>query len=78
LKCAFSSWPHPLPLTPTQAPDEEERLEILRACFNNLSIAPDVSMHELATQTAALVASDLVALVERAKAGSIARALKAR
>ncbi|KAI0086687.1 AAA-domain-containing protein [Irpex rosettiformis] len=48
-----------------EAPDEEERSSVLRALLRDVQIAPDVSIDDLATQTAALVASDLVDLVSR-------------
>lgn len=38
---------------------------MLRALLKNVQAAPDVSINDLATQTAALVASDLVDLVSR-------------
>ncbi|TFK42849.1 P-loop containing nucleoside triphosphate hydrolase protein [Crucibulum laeve] len=57
-----------------EAPNDEERQEILQCLLQNCSIAPDVSVASLATQTAALVAADLVDLVSRAKSASVIRA----
>ncbi|CAG8505257.1 3910_t:CDS:10 [Diversispora eburnea] len=49
-----------------EAPDEPCRLAILEHLTREIPIAPDVSLSSLATQTAALVAKDLVDLVARA------------
>ncbi|KAI9323498.1 P-loop containing nucleoside triphosphate hydrolase protein [Dichotomocladium elegans] len=49
-----------------EAPDEKTRLRILRNLVQNSPIAPDVSLSNLATQTAALVGKDLADLVARA------------
>lgn len=57
-----------------QAPDEGERLDILKAALTGKTIAPDVSVQNLATQTAALVAGDLADLVSRAEVAAIERA----
>ncbi|KAI8061520.1 P-loop containing nucleoside triphosphate hydrolase protein [Gilbertella persicaria] len=48
------------------APDEKARLQIIDNLLLNSPLAPDVSLSNLATQTAALVAKDLVDLVGRA------------
>ncbi|CAO3597248.1 unnamed protein product [Absidia cylindrospora] len=48
-----------------EAPDEKARLQILENLTYSCPLAPDVSMSSLATQTAALVAKDLVDLVAR-------------
>ncbi|KAI8333519.1 P-loop containing nucleoside triphosphate hydrolase protein [Chlamydoabsidia padenii] len=48
-----------------EAPDEKTRLQILENLTYACPLAPDVSMSSLATQTAALVAKDLVDLVAR-------------
>ncbi|KAK0545463.1 peroxisomal assembly protein [Tilletia horrida] len=58
------------------APNEAERLEILTTAVKGTSIYPDVSLKNLATQTAALVAADLVDLVGRAKLATMARLQK--
>lgn len=58
-----------------QAPNELERYEILDALLAESSLAYDVSLSTLATHTAALVASDLVDLVERAHLLSIERVM---
>lgn len=42
-----------------EAPDETQRLAILRGLLHGSSISPDVSLESIATQTAALVAADL-------------------
>lgn len=60
-----------------EAPNERERLEILSSLLQNSFLAPDVSLVNLATQTAALVAADLTDLVTRAKSRSIERIMKA-
>ncbi|KAK0459470.1 AAA-domain-containing protein [Desarmillaria tabescens] len=57
-----------------EAPNEVERYEILQSQLAGKVVAPDVSVSALATQTAALVAGDLVDLVVRAEAASIERA----
>ena len=64
-------------LTYSKAPNERERLEILRCLLQNSFLAPDVSLVNLATQTAALVPADLTDLVTRAKSRSIERIMKA-
>ncbi|KAI8085978.1 P-loop containing nucleoside triphosphate hydrolase protein [Halteromyces radiatus] len=48
-----------------EAPDEKTRLQILKNLTHACPLAPDVSMSNLATQTAALVAKDLADLVAR-------------
>lgn len=48
------------------APDEKTRLQILTNLLHTSPLAPDISLSHLATQTAALVAKDLVDLVGRA------------
>ncbi|KAI8968503.1 P-loop containing nucleoside triphosphate hydrolase protein [Mycotypha africana] len=48
------------------APDEATRLNILTNLLHNSPLAPDVSLSNIATQTAALLAKDLVDLVGRA------------
>ncbi|KAF4578683.1 peroxisomal assembly protein [Pleurotus pulmonarius] len=50
-----------------EAPNEAERYEILNALLDGAMLAPDVSLASIATQTAALVASDLASLVARAR-----------
>ncbi|KAG5643908.1 hypothetical protein DXG03_009479 [Asterophora parasitica] len=59
-----------------EAPGEGERHEILQSSLVNHILAPDVSTSNLATQTAALVAADLVDLVSRAKFASVERAMR--
>ncbi|KAH9924001.1 AAA-domain-containing protein [Epithele typhae] len=56
-----------------EAPGENERREILLSILSDAILAPDVSVKDLAVQTAALVAADLVDLVGRAKAAAIQR-----
>ncbi|KAH9890705.1 AAA-domain-containing protein [Cubamyces lactineus] len=58
-----------------EAPGEAERHAILLSALTNCTLAPDVSVKDLAVQTAALVAADLVDLVNRAKAAAIQRSL---
>lgn len=55
------------------APDEKARLNILENLLRDSPLAPDVSLSNLATQTAALVAKDLVDLVGRAGVLSLQR-----
>lgn len=55
------------------APDEKTRLQIIESLLYNSPLAPDVSLSNLATQTAALVAKDLVDLVGRAGVLSLQR-----
>lgn len=59
-----------------QAPNEAERLQMLQISLRNLALSPDVDLKNLATQTAALVAADLVNLVARAKLASVSRVRK--
>ncbi|GLB35223.1 putative ATPase family associated with various cellular activities (AAA) [Lyophyllum shimeji] len=58
-----------------EAPGEGERHEILECLLVHYSLAADVSLTSLATQTAALVASDLADLVARAEFASVERAI---
>ncbi|KAG2213502.1 hypothetical protein INT47_009176 [Mucor saturninus] len=55
------------------APDEGTRLQILENLLGHSPLAPDISLSNLATQTAALVAKDLVDLVGRAGVLSLQR-----
>ncbi|KAJ7435381.1 AAA-domain-containing protein [Mycena galericulata] len=57
-----------------EAPNEAERHEILRSLVAETTLAPDVSLPKLATETAALVAGDIASLVQRAESISIGRA----
>nr|ASF90227.1 hypothetical protein SPAR01853 [Bartheletia paradoxa] len=59
-----------------EAPGEPERLDILQTTLATTPIAPDVSLKSIATQTAALVASDLGDLVARARLAAMDRVLK--
>ena len=54
-------------------PGEPERREILDAALARYPIAADVDAKYLAVQTAALVAADLVEVVERARLGAVQR-----
>ena len=56
-----------------QAPNEGERLEILKCLLAEYDLGSDVSLQHIATQTAALVAADLRDLVFRAQAACMAR-----
>ncbi|GAA5862060.1 hypothetical protein JCM3774_006155 [Rhodotorula dairenensis] len=58
-----------------EAPGEPERLAILRRLTANDLIAPDTSLRALAVQTAALVATDLVDLVRRARSAAVERVM---
>ncbi|KAG5635426.1 hypothetical protein H0H81_011316 [Sphagnurus paluster] len=59
-----------------EAPAESERREIIEGLLLNDILAADVSISNLAIQTAALVASDLVDLVTRARFASMERAIQ--
>jgi peroxin-6 len=59
-----------------EAPNEAERAAILESCLAGSALSVDVNLKSIATQTAALVASDLVDLVGRAQLASIERVLK--
>lgn len=62
-----------------EAPNETERLQVLTAAVEGLDaiVSADVSLKDVATQTAALVAADLVDLVARASLASVERVKKA-
>ncbi|TFK26358.1 TER94-PB [Coprinopsis marcescibilis] len=62
----------------SEVPDEPSRFEILNCLLDSAVLSSDVSVSNLATQTAALVAADLVDLVSRAKTLSLERTLKDR
>jgi peroxin-6 len=55
------------------APDEKARLQIITNLLHDSPLAPDVALDNLATQTAALVAKDLVDLTARAGVLSLQR-----
>lgn len=57
---------------------ETERKAILTTLLKTATLAPDVAIKSLATQTAALVAADLVDLVHRAKSASVQRTLSSK
>ncbi|PWN35576.1 AAA-domain-containing protein [Meira miltonrushii] len=59
-----------------EAPNEAERRAILDTCLRDSTLSVDVSLKSMATQTAALVASDLVDLVGRARMAAIERVTK--
>ena len=61
-----------------QAPDEEERLQILHELLMDFPLALDVKIESVATQTAALVAADLVDLVVRVQTAASNRIVDAR
>jgi len=61
-----------------EVPDERSRRAIITTLLRTVSLASDVSTAELATQTAALVAADLVDLVARSKMLALERVLKGR
>jgi peroxin-6 len=67
------SWSLNLVATFDQAPDERERLQIIRSILSQTSIAADVDLESIAVQTAALVAQDLVSLVQRASSAAVSR-----
>lgn len=55
------------------APSEAERLAMLKGLLRHDILAPDVSLKSLAVQSAALVACDLVNMVDRARLAYVAR-----
>lgn len=57
-----------------QAPDESERDSVLKSLLPSANLAPDVSFHELAVQTAALIPSDLADLAMRGERAYLSRA----
>ncbi|TKY86008.1 hypothetical protein EX895_004833 [Sporisorium graminicola] len=59
------------------APNEAERRAMLEITMKDSILGPDVDLKNLATQTAALVAADLVNLASRSKLSSISRVRKA-
>lgn len=59
-----------------EAPNEAERRAMLGICLRDSTLSVDVSLKSMATQTAALVASDLVDLVGRARMAAIERVSK--
>ena len=59
------------------APNEAERRAMLEITMKDSILGPDVDLKNLATQTAALVAADLVNLASRSKLASISRVRKA-
>ncbi|KAF9812997.1 hypothetical protein IEO21_05830 [Rhodonia placenta] len=59
-----------------EAPGERERHEILTSLLHGYHLGPDVSVKDLAVQTAALVAADLADFVCRARRASVQRALR--
>jgi len=61
-----------------QAPDEEERLQILRELLSDFPLALDVKIESIATQTAGFVAADLVDLVVRVQRAAANRITDAR
>ena len=69
---ARSVFTHELEMT---APDESEREMILTSVVGNLglNLAPDVELSSIAVKTAALVAGDLVDVVERAAVARMTR-----
>ncbi|KAF9475323.1 AAA-domain-containing protein [Pholiota conissans] len=61
-----------------EAPNEGERLEIINCLLADANIGRDVSLQNIATQTAALLAGDLRDLVARAKTASVERTMNTR
>ncbi|SPO32384.1 related to PEX6 - peroxisomal assembly protein [Ustilago trichophora] len=59
------------------APNEAERRAMLEITMKDSILGPDVDLKNLATQTAALVAADLVNLASRSKLMSVSRVRKA-
>ncbi|KAJ7582447.1 AAA-domain-containing protein [Mycena floridula] len=57
-----------------QAPAESHRLEILKSLLSDATLSPDVGIEALATQTAALLPSDLHDLVLRAELAAMKQA----
>lgn len=61
-----------------EAPNESERFAMLQLCLQDATLSADVDVHNLATQTAALVASDLVDLVSKAQMACVDRIWKVK
>lgn len=59
-----------------EAPNESERYAMLQICLQDATLSADVDVHNLATQTAALVASDLIDLVSKAQMACVDRIQK--
>ena len=59
-----------------QAPGEVERSAILRNLLASKQVAPDVSIIDLARQTAAFVAGDLASLVIRTSYAAVTRVMQ--
>jgi len=59
-----------------EAPSESERFAMLKSCLQDSTLSVDVNLYNLATQTAALVALDLVDLVSRAQMACVERIQK--
>ncbi len=59
-----------------QAPGEAERSAILRHLLASKQLAPDVSINDLARQTAAFVAGDLASLVIRTNYAAVTRVMQ--
>lgn len=60
-----------------KAPNEDERREILESLLKPYTLAPDITVKRIATQTAALVASDLRDVVFRAESAAYDRVIEA-
>ncbi|KIJ27843.1 hypothetical protein M422DRAFT_235875 [Sphaerobolus stellatus SS14] len=58
-----------------EVPNETERLTIINNLLANVSLSPDISLKNIATQTAAMVASDLVNLIELAQSTALKRTM---
>lgn len=63
-------------LTFNQAPQESQRLDILRDLFSDVLLSPEISLSKLAMQTAAMMEQDLNDLASRAQLCAIERSVK--
>ncbi|KAH8108214.1 AAA-domain-containing protein [Cristinia sonorae] len=59
-----------------ETPEDKERADILELLLEETAINPDVSVKELATETAAFVSRDLSDLTQRAKTTSVKQLMK--
>lgn len=71
-RCGYSNF------TYLQAPGEAERLAILDHLLRDSPLGADVSLQSVATQTAALVADDLVDLASRVQTAAARRISETR
>ncbi|TFK55323.1 AAA-domain-containing protein [Heliocybe sulcata] len=56
-----------------EAPDEASRLDLINSLVNQLPYSPDISLQDVAKNTAAFVANDIVDLIMSSKSSAIQR-----